>query len=160
MGYTTDFRGEVEISPALNEEQINYINTFSGSRRMKRDVEILKKLYAGKHGLGGSYGVEGEFFARDDGNCGQTRDDSILEHNYPPSTQPGLWCQWIIAEDGKVLEWDEGEKFYEYVKWLEYLIEKFFIPWGCILNGSIEWRGEDWDDAGTIWVNDNEVTTS
>lgn len=33
---------------------------------------------------------------------------------------PGIWCQWIINDDG-CLCWNSGEKFYNYVEWLEYL---------------------------------------
>ena len=55
------------------------------------------------------------------------------------------------------LEWDGGEKFYYYIEWLKYLIDKFFQPWGVILNGEIEWTGEDRDDLGKIVVKDNVV---
>lgn len=77
----------------------------------------------------------------------------------PYPGMPGFWCQWVPTEDAKGLEWDGGEKFYEYVEWLEYLIEHFVEPWGLKLNGEIEWRGEEWDDKGTIVVVNNEVTT-
>ncbi len=72
---------------------------------------------------------------------------------------PGFWCQWVPTEDGMGLEWDGNEKFYNYVEWLEYLIEKFFIPWGIKLNGEVEWEGEESGDLGIIIVKDNEVTT-
>ena len=34
------------------------------------------------------------------------------------------------------LEWDGGEKFYEYVKWLEYVIKYIFKGWGL----KADWR--------------------
>lgn len=77
--------------------------------------------------------------------------------NRAPSTQPGLWCQWIINENGD-LAWDEGEKFYEYEEWLVYLIDNFFAPSGYICNGDIEFQGEDMEDFGTIHVENNVVT--
>ena len=83
----------------------------------------------------------------------------------PPKTQPGLWCQWVPTEDGFGLEWDGNEKFYYYVEWLEYLINKVF-PWiledgdePLVLNGEIEWYGEDREDMGKIFVHNNVVTT-
>jgi hypothetical protein len=27
------------------------------------------------------------------------------------------------------------------------------------LNGAVEWRGEDWNDTGTIVIQDNQVIT-
>ena len=105
--------------------------------------------------MAGEVSKEGEFFVRDDGFCGQNRDESILDYNVPPSTQPGLWCQWVI--NGNELEWDGGEKFYNYVEWLEYLIENFFKPWGVTINGEVEWSGESRSDIGKIVVTDNKV---
>ena len=53
---------------------------------------------------------------------------------------------------------DGNEKFYEYEEWLRYLIKHFFEPSGYILNGEIEFQGEDYDDFGIIYVKDNVVT--
>lgn len=80
----------------------------------------------------------------------------IMDYNIPPEKCPGLWCQWEIR-DGKVV-WDNGEKFYHYTEWLEYLITNFFAPEGYVLNGEIRWQGEDMDDNGTILVHDNKIT--
>jgi hypothetical protein len=56
------------------------------------------------------------------------------------------------------LEWDGGEKFYNYEEWLEYLIAHFFNRWGYTLSGCVRWSGEDTDDVGTLAVEDNVVT--
>jgi len=176
MGYTTDFEGSLQISRPLTKKQTEYINVLCETRRMKRDVNVLMSLYKGKYGNPFAkdktnaqevYGHEGEFFARDDGNAGQIRDTSVIDSNTPPGQsgymgnnkkgQPGLCCQWVINEDGTELSWDYGEKFYNYVEWLNYLIEKFFIPWGRKLSGEILWYGEDRDDFGKIKVRNNEV---
>lgn len=167
MGYTTDFEGSLSLSKNLTDEQKNYINTFSNTRRMKRDVNKLMELYHGNYGYPGVpetadpndiYGYQGEFFAMDDGYSGQKNDESVIDHNTPSESQPGLWCQWVIT--GTVeqqLEWDCGEKFYDYVDWLKYLIDKFFSKWGVLLNGEIYWYGEDSDDLGVIVVKDNVI---
>ena len=72
---------------------------------------------------------------------------------------PGNYCQWIPSDDGKVIEYDDGEKFYDYVEWIEYLIETKFNPWGYTLNGTVEWDGEEQGDMGRIVITDNFVTT-
>jgi len=145
MGYTTDFEGGFEITPKLKEEDHTFLTKFAETRRMKRK-------------LGPEYGVEGEFYVDGDGFMGQADDDTVIDHNMPPRTQPGLWCQWIPNEEGNVLEWDGGEKFYHYVEWLKYLIDKILEPRGYKLNGQVRWNGEDSTDMGTIIVVDNDVT--
>lgn len=161
MGYTTDFKGSFTLSKPATPEQIEYLNRFSYTRRMKRDVEKLNEQYKGEFGLPGTgYGEEGEFFCKRDDDFGQSNDASIVDHNHPPSTQPGLWCQWVLTEDGRELEWDGGEKFYCYVEWLQYLIENFFSRWGIEINGTVKWQGEDMDDRGIIKVEGNKITTT
>jgi hypothetical protein len=105
-------------------------------------------------------GPEGAYFVGGIGMLGQDRDPSVIDHNSPPEGQPGLWCQWIPTEDGMAIVWDEGEKFYDYVEWLSYLIEHFLQPWGYVVNGEVSWQGEDPTDRGTIIVRDNIVRTS
>jgi len=188
MGYSTDFSGSLKLSRPATAQEVAYINALSHSRRMRRNTEILMKELKGKGGLPfvfkptpaqaraikaleksgllvvvtpkdntdtrtdlEIYGKEGEYY---------TGDDSIgvLDQNSPASTQPGLWCQWVLSKDGTELKWDGGEKFYEYVAWMEYLIANFFIPWGIKLNGKITWSGEDSEDLGVIKVVNNKVT--
>ena len=181
MGYTTDFQGQLNFDRVLTNEEMNYIKKFNDSRRMKRDVSKLYELHNGEGGnpflpKEQTYGNEGEYFVGDD-------DSSIIDYNKSPGgvlkskdedfgtywsrhtkqiqdglCQPGLWCQWTINEDGTHLVWDGGEKFYNYVEWLKYLINHFFEKWGVKLNGEITWEGEDSEDMGKIVVVNNEVT--
>ena len=51
MGYSTDFYGALQLSRPATEQEKNYINLFSGTRRMKRDIVKLMELYKGQHGL-------------------------------------------------------------------------------------------------------------
>lgn len=70
-----------------------------------------------------------------------------------------VYCQWIPNEHGTGLKWDGGEKFYDYVEWLEYLISHFIEPWGYTLNGSVTWTSAIYEPArGTIHVRDNHVS--
>ena len=149
MGYTTEFQGRIEIVPPLNQEEIDYLTKFNNTRRMNR--------------RNGPYFVDGSGF------MGQGRDDDIIDNNKPPAGQPGLWCQWVPTEDGTALVWDEGEKFYNSVEWMAYLIEHFLKPGalamgqlpflqGHLLNGTIKAQGEDMDDRWKLVVTDNIVT--
>jgi len=164
MGYTTDFRGSFDVTfndESKKQEVIDLVNGLASTRRVKRD---LSKIQTELTKSPKEYGVEGEFFYGGTGFAGQDNDASVINGNQPPSTQPGLWLQWILtdmASDGEyVLEWDGGEKFYEYVAWLDYLVEKIFAPNNVVLNGEVEWRGEEWDDTGTIMIEDNVVSQS
>lgn len=70
---------------------------------------------------------------------------------------PGFWCNWVPTEDMQGIEWNGAEKFYNYTEWLELIIEKFLAPNGYVLNGRVEWQGEENDDFGIIVAKDNVV---
>ncbi|MHA2022800.1 MAG: hypothetical protein ACTSWQ_03975 [Candidatus Thorarchaeota archaeon] len=160
MGYTTNFEGQFDLDKPLSEEQISYLNAFNETRRMKRNPHIAEKMDdPTREAVGLPIGKEGEFFVGGIGFAGQDRDDSVLEYNCSPSTQPSLWCQWTPNEEGTAIIWDEGEKFHEYAEWLEYIVENFIKPWGYTLNGEVTWDGEEPSDIGKIVVEDNEVKT-
>jgi hypothetical protein len=146
MGYTTDFSGQLKFNKQLSLDDHTFLTKLADTRRMARNVDP-------------KYGVEGEFYVEGGGSFGQAGEPNVIDSNRPPETQPGLWLQWRPTEDGWYLEWDGGEKFYNYVEWLRYLIEKILSPRGYVLNGEIEWFGEDLDDRGKIAVKDNTITT-
>ena len=154
MGYTTEFYDEVTLNKPLTNELYDYLIKFSNTRRMKRDVEKIKEM-----GYGGDYGIDGEFFV--DGKnyyiYGDGADDSIIDYNTPPATQPGLWCQWIPTADRMAIEWDRGEKFYSADEWMVYLLNKILAPHGYTANGKIYAYGESNDDHWMISVVDNKV---
>lgn len=154
MGYSTDFYGSLKFNRDVPVQLQEYINRFSNTRRMPRDNDKIKELYPNWRELCffGELGNMGEYFAP----YTHSNDDSIIDHNgFKVSVHPGLWCQWVI--EGNELVWDGGEKFYNYVEWLHYLIDHFFDPLGYVLNGDITWQGEDSDDCGTIHVFNNFV---
>ena len=146
MGYTTDFEGRFNLNKKLTKKLSETLTKFAGTRRMARR-------------LGPEFGIEGEFYVEGTGDFGQTKDPSIIDFNRPPCTQPGLWCQWVPTPDDKGIMWDGGEKFYEYVAWLEYLIKNFLAPNKYKLNGEVIWQGEESYDRGKIVVKNNIVTT-
>jgi len=161
MGYTTDFYGEFDITPALKPEHRAYLAQFAEIRHMRRDNAKLEgKPDPLREAVGLPLGVEGEFYVgtKDKLASQEWHDESVLDGNREASTQPGLWCQWVPSDDGTALVWDEGEKFYEYEAWLDYLIENFLKPWGYTVSGEVEWQGEDRDDAGLLVVENNVVS--
>lgn len=65
-------------------------------------------------------------------------------------------CDWHVNDEGNYLE-NDGEKTYDYVEQLEYLIKDFFAPRGYVLNGEVGWSGEEDEDIGKIFIKNNEV---
>ena len=160
MGYTTDFNGSLYFNKPVAPWLAEYINKFSEIRHMKRDTEKIAAMHPnwGDMCFNGELGDEGQYFIGGDRDYYSNNKDnsSVVDVNKPPVGQPGLWCQWVINEN-RELAWDGGEKFYNYEEWLDYLIENFFEPLGYVLNGDIEWQGEESDDFGIIHVKDNFV---
>ena len=72
----------------------------------------------------------------------------------------GLWCQWAPNKEGTAIGWDGNEKFYDYIEWIKYLIEKILKPNGYVLNGNVHWQGEDEGDRGVIEIINNKVNTA
>ena len=151
MGYTTDFYGTFKLNKKLDEETHTFLKRFNETRRMKFN-------------LGPEFGLNGEFYVGHHQDftgkyAGQVERDfpGLVEYNTPPCTQPGLWCQWRPSDDGMEIEWDGGEKFYDYNIWLKYIIKNFLQPKGYVLNGEVQWEGEDRGDSGIIFVKDNMV---
>jgi hypothetical protein len=161
MGYTTNFTGQITVSPPLNPSEITYLRRFAETRQMRRD--------------------NGPYFTG--GGCaGQDREADIRDFNPPLPEQPSLWCRWVPSEDGTAIEWDQGEKFYNSEAWMRYLIQTFLekgaavevergapvegrvypdefkdFTFDHVLNGVIEAQGEDPNDHWLLVVENNEV---
>lgn len=145
MGYNTDFSGSFQIDKPLDVDTLNLLKGLNTTRRMARNVK--------------GFGVEGEFFIDGTGFMGQDTDETVINGNKPPRTQPSLWCHWAPNKSGTKIMWDGGEKFYEYVEWIEYLIKAVLQPRGYTLNGEVTWQGEESGDIGKIIVENNTVKT-
>lgn len=167
MGYTTDFEGKIYIDEPVPIRDIEYINSLFRTRRMKRNVDMIKAIFPDWSLMcyNGVLGIEGEFFVHSP--CmGQLRDESIEDYNDPPSTQPGLWCSWVIVpitdtkektEVPVTIEWNGAEKFYSYTMWLEYIFLNFFKRPNYHPYGVIFAQGEDPTDAKYIIVEDGVI---
>jgi hypothetical protein len=158
MGYDTEFSGKFTFDKPLNPAQINYLKAFNATRRMQRNAEITATYPDPvRLAVGLPIGEEGGYFVGDTENFGQNNTPDVTDYNNPPEGQPGLWCKWEPTDDGSAIVWDGGEKFYLYIKWIEYMIEHFLIPWGLVLNGVVEWDGESNGDLGVIEISNNVV---
>ena len=158
MGYSTKFDGNFRTDKSMDESFINYISRFAQVRHMKRDVEKIKKCYPDwkKNCFMGELGKDGQYFIGEI-DRENSWDDSVINSNTVPDGVPSLWCQWTVGEERDSIEWDGCEKFSYYVEWLVYLIDNFFRPAGYVLNGDVEWQGEELLDRGCIHVVNNEA---
>jgi hypothetical protein len=150
MGYTTEFSGHISVNPPLNPLEIEFLTKFSGTRRMLCH--------------------QGPYYVNRGGFAGQDHSDKqIIDYNRPPVGQPGLWCHWVPSSEGRYIEWDEAEKFYNSVEWMKYLIEHFVgenpkarkdLPFltGHVLNGTILAQGENIHDRWQLSVDNNQVS--
>ncbi len=159
MGYTTDFYGEVTVTPPLNSAEIEYLTDFATSRRVHR--------------------TRGPLYANPGSSYRQPDEADVLSHSSPDPDQPGLWCQWIPNEDGTALTWDQGENFYNAAEWMDYLANRLLGPSAATyvaahiaedlrlakftcdhrLDGRIDALGEDPEDRWLLEVTDNQVRT-
>lgn len=213
MGYTTEFEGSFEITPALTKPQRAYLDAFHRLRHMPLNTAAIErlripdplrekvKLPVGCDGIfftgiiDGGYmsepaeGVAEFFRAADDDQLAELlqavrastdrntqnmlgreklSDEKVFSlikrgHIPFPIVQDyngffrdlSFYCQWQVDKAGKSLAWDTGEKFYKYVPWLRFMVDNFFKPWGRKLNGEVGWRGETFDDCGTITLSGN-----
>lgn len=163
MGYTTEFKGiGFWTEPPLRPEHRAYINAFAERRHMTLRTD---EIAAGptRTAVGLDAGELGVNVVGDDIHVSTGRplgdsggDGCVLGGNSPPPGVPGLWCQWVVDETGHI-NWDGGEKFYNYEEWLAFLMERYLGPWGYVLNGFIDYQGEDGDDFGRIIVANNEL---
>ncbi len=97
MGYSTYFYGFWTLTPALSLAQTDYLQKFSRTRRVKRDPDAIKnnrRLAA----IGLHLGVDAEYFIDT-----EDEDESILDINQPPGSQPSLWCKWRVNDKGDSL---------------------------------------------------------
>lgn len=162
MGYSTEFKGEFRLNKPLAPEHKAYLEKFAETRRFKRNESITAtRPDPIREAVGLPAGTDGGYFVglRIPRHREYSAPD-VVDYNREPAGQPSLWCQWVPSDDGSAIKWDGGEKFYDYVEWLEYIIQHFLTPWGYTLNGDVQWQGEEPGDIGLIVVKDSVVTAT
>ena len=161
MGYNTDFCGRFELDKPLTKEHAQMLLDFSKTRHYKRDPEIVKQLdpdwkkHILAHGVEDDLGPDGVFYLspdRSDSYSTHARTTRHTDYNAVAESAPGLWCQWIPTRDNIGIEWDYGEKFYDYEEWINWLIKNFFRPNGYTLSGRVSFCGESFEDVGLLYV--------
>ena len=70
---------------------------------------------------------------------------------------PNSYLQWVPSKTLDSIGWDGNEKFYDYVKWLQFVCD-WLIGAGISANGNLFWSGEDTEDIGILSVTHNQVT--
>ena len=149
MGYTTEYYGEITIQPALNAQEIKYIQEFGNTRRMSRS--------------------KGDYYIEDKDGGMHTAPD-IIDCNSSGS-MPSLWCGWTCNDEGTAIIWNGSEKFYKADIWMKWIIEHFLsaeplakesLPFlqGHVLNGEMDAIGEELDDRWQLIVEGNKVFTA
>lgn len=160
MGYSTDYFGEFNVVPPLNEKEIAFFKNFNQTRRCVRNVDS-----------------DGRYYVTDgNDNWGQSS-ANIIKNNDSPDGQPSLWCGFHASEDGSSIIWDGGEKTYSGPDWIKYFMTHFLNPLALmkeispelyekhgfqphIVNGVMWTRGESYGDSNMLEVIDNRVFLS
>ncbi|NET30958.1 MAG: hypothetical protein F6K19_03000 [Cyanothece sp. SIO1E1] len=157
MGYTTSFTGYFQLDQRLLDAQVLYLLDFARTRHCKRDVQILQDVSdPAREAVNLPLGEEGCYFANYRWDW-KNEDCAVVDYNRPTVSQPSLWCQWIPTDDGGGIQWDQGEKFKQYLAWLQYLVRHFLEPWGYYLSGTVQWQGESAGDRGQIVMENNQM---
>tara|TARA_Y100001972_G_C7654795_1_gene329618 strand:+ start:1833 stop:2258 length:426 start_codon:yes stop_codon:yes gene_type:complete len=85
------------------------------------------------------------------------RHDSEYEYGNKNREYPSIWCGFEVNE-GDVFEWDTNEKTYMGQEWIRFFVNKV-IEWNkekeIIVEGEMEWRGQDMGDNGKVKVKYN-----
>ena len=123
MGYTTDFEGVFEVSPAMSDDLYNRLYDLQNTRNCAGSLET------------GGYNTVDRSGGKPD----------------------SLWCDWTPTADRCGIEWNGTENFYEYVEWLQYIINAHLVPNGHTLSGVVRFRGEDENDVGVLTVENDVV---
>ncbi len=129
MGYTTCFEGHFDVCPVLDKTTEILLQKVHNHEE-DLDVEKPAPFGFGDH-------------------------QQVLDDTEPPQPMPDEDCQWIY-KDGQI-KWDKAEKFYCYIEWLKYIVDKILAPRSYVVNGTVQWQGEDEDDYGAICVENNQV---
>ncbi len=81
------------------------------------------------------------------------------DQEYPegPTPWPSGYCQWELTRDCMGIKWDGSEKFYDYVEYLQAILDNILKPNGLTLTGEVKYRGEDNEDYGVLRIEDGEV---
>lgn len=139
MGYTTEFEGALELRPALADGLVaawnamvkERNNTYLDGSPRSFDAKLYGRLEVRRP------------------NAGQTK--------WPCA--PSCWDQWTLRQDKAkqctLIEWDGGEKFYGFIRWLQHTLDTLHAvvrPLQLSVTGLIRWQGQEKEDQGVLRV--------
>jgi hypothetical protein len=151
VGYDTFFRGEFKLNKRLSDAHAAYLRAFVEKRHVTYNDKAIETCSDPlRVAVGLPLGPGGTFFV------GTSHE--IDDANTPPPGVPGVWCRWEPNYENTAIVWDGSEKFYDYVEWLAWIVTHLLSPWGYVLSGTIEWRGDSADDYGSIVVTRNKIS--
>lgn len=156
MGTTTIFNGQFRLDRPLTKEHAAYLHAFNRVRHIQRDPErtMLDPL---RDAVGLPLGAEGVYYVAGGRYTKEfINDTSVVGFGSNPTMTPGYWCQWRPTADARGLEWDQGDKFYDWATWLNFIIENFLTLWGYTLSGAVEWYNGH--RSGATVIEDGKAT--
>ena len=74
-----------------------------------------------------------------------------------PTPWPDGYCQWELTRDLGGIRWDQGEKFYNYVEWLQAILDNILKPAGVGLALEVRYQGDDVGDSGILRIDNGVV---
>mgnify|MGYP006402581885 FL=1 len=163
MGYTTDFSGEVTITPQLPDHYVAALNERASRRNNlfgDGDEGSFDHIEHGKWGYDGKGNPPPEGTRNRLGSWAT----SSLDRGHDGkrvSAVPSCWCQWMFAQTlhsnvtlgHSTLRWDGGEKFNGYAEWLQYVVNIIKRDHPKVeFAGVIAWMGEDDEDRGLLEI--------
>ena len=138
MGYTTEFVGEFDIvGKEYGDLQIASTPVVSILSKLSiADIRELPRNDKKEICINNADGIQ------------------ILCFTPPPYS---CYCDWELTEDHMHIKWNGTEKFYDYVEWLQIIIDKILLPHGLTLSGEVKFQGEDAKDRGILLIAYNRV---
>ena len=128
--------GSFQIDRPLHTDQNIYLDMFYRYRRIARDEARLngriRPIKLARANL--PYGLEGEFYISQNSEYALFDARGNLRHPY---THPNSWCPFRFANNRMDMIWS-GMSTTSIPEWAEFYVEKFFLPWGYTLNGSVD----------------------
>lgn len=104
---------------------MGYNTKFSGSLKLSRKLSLAEAK---------------EFLeANDDPN------------NIEPPVKFSGYMQWVPSESLDSIVYDGNEKFYDYDKWMQWVLDRL-TKMGVVADGVIVWQGESTGDTGLLVV--------
>jgi hypothetical protein len=99
---------------------------------------------------------EGSFRLSRELNDEEARWLDDLMHGELPGIR-GYSCDWELNDDLRSITWNGMEKFYDYVEWMQHIVDSLKSEFDVDVTGTVYYWGESHDDHGVLKVVDGKV---